>query len=331
MIFPGDFNELTRPPRLTLSWMVLLLNVFFYIVITLIYDPWPTYSARKTLTDEKFLNSVYEMYIQTLDPIEKKDLDKSYNQSDSMSSRVSAISFQALKNQKFWNRVNDFPFIGDQVQISASRKIISDFYQSYLNSPQHHFGLGTLEVSPWSWMTYQFVHISFLHLLGNLVLGFLLISYLEKSVHSLWIGATYLFSGFAGGVAFLFFDSINSGSGMSVIGASASASGLLGFLLITRGNQLMPWGFFIAPVKSGFGKIYLPVFFIFPLFLVSDFLNLLWTPSGIVSNVAVSAHVGGFLMGLIMGTYYLLLFKFLGSKTTSHGVFSYNDGFHKLP
>lgn len=313
MIYPGNFSDLNQKPDLRLSWIVLFLNVFLFLLVTIFFESWPSQDIRKTLNDDSFANTVYEMYVQTLDPIEKKNLRGSVN----------AVYSRALKDQKFWSRVSTFPFIGDQVQIAENRKIIKNFFEGYLNSPHYHFGLGALEISPWSWVTYQFVHVSLMHLIGNLLLVFLIISYLEKSVDPAWIAATYLFSGFAGGVSFLFFDDVG---GMSVIGASASASGLLSFLLIAKSSQLMPWGYLIAPIKGGFGQIYLPVFFIFPIFLLSDFISLLWEPSGIVSNVAVSAHVGGVFMGLIMGGYYLLF----GSETSAHGVFSHDDGLHEL-
>lgn len=313
MIFPGQFSEIAEKPSLKLSWIVLFLNLFLYVMVSLTFESWPAPNMRTTLMDEKFRDSVVEMYVQTLDPIEKKKLAGSQN----------AIYSRALKDQKFWGRVNDFPFVGDQVKIEENKKVISGFYATYLKSAQYHFGLSSFEVSPWSWVTYQFVHGSFLHLLGNVLLIFLVISFLEKSVASSWIGAVYLLSGFAGGVSFLFFDSVG---GMSVIGASASASGLLAFLIMVKGSELMPWGFMIAPIKRGYGQIYLPVFFLFPVFLVTDFVNLLWEPSGVVANVAVSAHVGGALFGFILGAGYLLL----RSKAASHSVFSNDDGFHEL-
>ncbi|MEK6628761.1 MAG: rhomboid family intramembrane serine protease [Bdellovibrionota bacterium] len=315
MIFPGDFKEFSRKPELKLSWVVFFLNIFIFIVISIGFDTWPSPSIRKMLNDQKFVNSVYEMYVQTLDPIEKKKLNGS----------VYSVYARALKDQKFWGRALEHPFKGDKVQIRENRKAIAGFYDSYLKSANYYFGLGALEVSPWSWITYQFVHVSFIHLLANILLIFLIISYLEKSVNSLWIAATYFLSGFAGGISFLFFDNMG---GISMVGASASASGLLSFLLIIQSSRLMPWGFVMAPVKEAYGQIYLPVFFIFPIFLVWDFISLLSEPSGVVSNVAVSAHVGGIIMGFIIGAYYSL---FLRSKSAAHSVFSDHDGLHELP
>jgi membrane associated rhomboid family serine protease len=313
MIFPGNFSEITQKPTFKLSWVMLFLNLFIFVLISFSFDSWPNQDMRQALTDEKFKNSVVEMYVQTLDPIEKKNLSQNINK----------LYAKALKDQKFWKRVNNYPFVGDQVQIEENKKTVSKFYETYLSSPQYQFGLSSFEVSPWSWVTYQFVHTSLIHLFGNIMLVFLILSFLEKTISSTLIAVVYLLSGFAGGISFLFFD---SAGGMSVIGASASASGLLGFLIIVKGTELMPWGYIVAPIKKGYGQIYLPVFFLFPIFLVTDFINLLWEPSGVVANVAVSAHVGGALFGFFMGGYYLL---FRG-KAASHSIFSNNDGLHEL-
>lgn len=315
MIYPGDFKVFHEKPEFKLSWAVLILNVIIFVGINLTFDSWPSADLRQKLVDQKFIKSVNEMYLQSLDPIQKKNI-KDYSDY--------SIYRLALKDRTFWGKANDFPFSGDRIRIAENRKMITSFYETYEQSPHHYFGLGSLEISPWSWMTYQFVHVSFMHLLGNVILIFLLVSYLEKTVSLGWIASVYLLSGFAGGISFLYFDNI---SGVSVIGASASASGLMSFLLVTQITKLMPWGYLIAPVKNGFGQIYLPVFFIFPIFLISDLIALLWEPTGVVSNVAISAHVGGSFMGAILGVYYLL---FLRSEASAHRVFSYNDGFNEL-
>ena len=294
--------------------MVLFLNVVIYFFITMRFDMWPNQEIREKLNDEKFERAVYEMYLQTLDPIE---IGPGYDDTE-------AVFSKALKDEKFWNRVADFPFKGDKIQIEDVRNTIKGFYSTYRKSAQFQFGLGAFEITPWSWLTYQFVHASFLHLFGNLVVIFLVLSFLELSVSPVWLAMVYLFSGFVGGIFFLIVDNVGS---MSVVGASASASGLLGFLVVSQHSRVMPWFYFLAPVKGGLGRVYLPVFFAFPVFLVSDFVSLLWSPTGVSANVAVSAHVGGALTGFIMGAAYL----FLGSKASAHRVFSYNDGLHELP
>lgn len=313
MIIPGEFSSLTKKPSLKFSWIILGLNVFVFCLISMLYSPWPSRDLASKLDDPAFKRSVAAMYVQTLDHVEFENLEANLN----------SLYATALRDQKFWNRLDTFKFTGDQVQIREDIATIKTFYQSYLQSAQYQLGLGSFEVSPWSWVTYQFVHSSVIHLIGNILVIFLLISYLEKSVSELWIATVYLLTGFAGGISFLLFDSVGS---LSVVGASASACGLMTFLIATRVAGTMPWFYMVAPVKGGYGQIYLPVFFIFPVFLVSDFVTLLWEPSGVSASVAVSAHVGGALMGFFLGAYYLLL----RGKTTSHGIFSHHDGLHKL-
>lgn len=314
MIIPGDFKNFATKPTWKLSWTVLFLNFAIYFIIAGSFEAWPTSEIRDKLASEKFQQAVYEMYLQTLDPIERVPGFEN----------VETVFSKAIKDEKFWNRISDFPFKGDQVQIAEVRKTIQGFYSSYRNSAQFQFGLGAFEVSPWSWLTYQFVHASFIHLLGNLVVIFLILSFLEQSISQLWLASVYLGAGFVGGIFFLMVDNVGS---MSVVGASASASGLLSFMIVTQNARVMPWFYFLAPIKNGLGKVYLPVFFAFPIFLVSDFVSLLWEPNGISANVAVSAHVGGALTGLVAGAAYLLF----RSKSPAHRIFSYDDGFHKLP
>lgn len=314
MILPGQLTDLTARPTLRLSWVLLLLNVSFFLILSLLYPAWPSSDIREKLSDQNFKSSVIQMYVQTLDTIEKINIPHSEN----------ALFSRALRDQKFWARLDTVKFAGDQVQIAESRTVLKDFYTSYLESAHYQLGLGTMELSPWSWLTYQFVHASWMHLAGNIFLIFMLVSFLEKKINSEWLAAVYLLSGFAGGAGFLFFDNVGS---LSVVGASASACGLIGFTICTQLTGHMPWFYIVAPVQGrGYGQIYLPVFFLFPMFLVSDFVSLLWEPSGVAANVAVSAHVSGALMGIGCG----LLYLFLRSKSASHRIFSYNDGLHEL-
>jgi membrane associated rhomboid family serine protease len=312
VIVPGDFQSFTSKPFFKISWIFVFLNLTVFAVISFVSQEWPAKNIADKMQENAFKKSIYEMYIQTLDPIEIR-----------ANETVDAIFYKAIKDEKFWNRIEIFPFVGDQVEIANVKVVFKEFYKSYRQSPQFLYGLGGFEASPWSWLTYQFVHASFLHLFGNLVIIFLVMSYLERTVSSGWLTSIYLLSGFLGGIFFLVID--RSGS-MSVVGASASASGLLGFLLIIHGGKLMPWFYMLIPIREGYGKIYLPVFFILPIFLMSDFITLWWEPTGVATNVAVSAHVGGALMGMLLGGVYLLI----RSKTASHRIFSDNNGFHEL-
>lgn len=297
MIFPGDVDSFIKRPTFKMSWLVLFLNLAVFLVFSLEYESWPNGPFAEKLNDPRFKTVVYEMYRQTLDPVEA--------QSDSAS--VDQILTMALRDQNFEKRLAHFPFKGNDIEIADAKNILFEFFRGYHRSPQYQYGLSANDSSPWSWLTYQFVHASIVHLAGNLFIIFLTLSYLESRVSNVWLLSVYLLSGFVGG---MFFLKLEPASGLSMVGASASAFGLLGFLLVLENTKLMPWFYMIAPVKGGYGRIHLPVFFILPVLLMSEFLTLLKGTSGVSTSVAVSAHVGGAVAGMTLAFGYLLLKKY---------------------
>jgi len=300
MIIPGLFYQFFKKAEWNLAWIILFLNFFVFIYSQIFFSTWPSANFFEQVNEKKFSLSVVEMYRQTLDPLEQ--FSKGVNDKTRNTTRELSLS-EALRDHRFWTRAQTFPFRGDAVQIAQNRKLLKKLQTEYFQSAQYQLGLGSLETSPWAWVTYQFTHASWVHLIGNMIVIFLLVSYLELSVGFFWIATVYLFGGFAGGVSYLIFD--GSGS-LSVVGASASACALMTFLLVTQKNVVMPWSYLIAPVPEGYGVIYLPVFFIFPLYILADFLTALLEPSGLSSSIAVSAHIGGSLAGLTLGVFYWL-------------------------
>lgn len=289
MIIPGLFSLFFRRPQFTFAWSVLFLNVVIFIYSQINFTSWPSKSMSEQVKDKNFSYAITEMYLQTLDPVE-------------IAALPAVTASEALRDHRFWKRVATFPFKGDQVQIETNRRRLLQFANEYFESAQYQLGLGRIENSPWSWVTYQFTHASFFHLLGNMLILFLLLSYLEASVGLFWLASVYLAGGFGGGISYLLFE--GSGS-MAVVGASASAFALMAFLITVKRGKLMPWSYLIAPVPQGYGVIYLPAFFVFPIFLMGDFIAALWEPAGISSSVAISAHVGGALVGFVFGFAYL--------------------------
>ncbi len=290
MIIPGLFYHLFRRPALNLAWSVIAINLVIFFWTQLFFESWPSYTLNQDVKDKNFSTALVLMYKQTLDPIE-------------YSEAAEAVTLtQALRDHRFWSRVSTFPFKGDVVQIELNRKRLLQFQREYFSSSQYLLGLGLIENSPWSWVTYQFTHVSLMHLFGNMLILFLLLTYLESSVGSFWLISVYLLGGFGGGISYLLFE--GSGS-MAVVGASASVFSLLAFILVIKRNESMPWSYIVAPVKNGYGVIYLPVFFIFPVFIMTEFITSLWETNGVSSAVAVSAHIGGTLTGLLLGLVYL--------------------------
>ena len=124
------------------------------------FSSWHTEALQKQLQDRNFTDCLVKMYRQTLDTTEKKIRTE--------------ITYQdVLQDHRFWAAVKKFPFTGDQIQIEKVRKILFDFKEQYYNSSQFQLGLGLVESSPWAWVTYQFSHASWWHLIGNIIIVFL--------------------------------------------------------------------------------------------------------------------------------------------------------------
>ncbi len=316
MIFPGPIKtkDFFNPG---IALVLVLLNVLVFIFANLQYQDWPRKSSFEDLLTKDFNKNLARMYVQTLDVTEKKDLN-------TMAS--TQMAQMALRDQRFWARASYFPFQGDAVQIENLKSVMAQLKSQYRDSVQYQYGLGQSHTSPWAWITYQFTHFSFMHLLSNLLFIFLIASYLETKIAAIWIATVYVMGGIGGGASFLL---LGPSEDLSVIGASGSVCALLAFLLVIKKNQTMPWTYFLAPVPGGYGQIYLPAFLIFPLFLIADFSALLIEPNGMSTVIAHSAHVGGAMTGFSLGLLFLMQ-SFFRRKAASHGVFSDDDGFNEL-
>lgn len=287
MIFPGNiFKKIDFDFHPV--WVLVAINVVVYIFIQLwVGDTLKNYSNE---TYFEKTSKMRELYLQTLDPLEKNQFDE-----------MSATSI--IRDSKFWYRAESFPFKGDQVKIADSKKFLKELKESYLKSPQYLFGLSPSPTSIWAWITYQFLHTSFFHLLMNMLFLYLIVGVMQTKIDQDWIYAIYLLSGLGGGYAYLWMNPMNE---IAVVGASGAICGLMGFMSIAFHSQNMEWSYFLSPVKGYFGIIHLPVFLLFPIYLISDFTTVLYYNTGVQSSVAHSAHIGGTLVGCCLGVLYLL-------------------------
>lgn len=143
----------------------------------------------------------------------------------------------------------------------------------------------------WTFLTSMFMHGGFFHLLANMFSLFFVGSLAERILGSrryLWF---YLFAGiFAGLVfvlsSFIFPSELNS----YAVGASGAIFGIIGLLMILTPNlKIMAFPIFI-PIKLKYAA--------------PGMLIVLWLIS-IAGNVPIgnTAHLGGFLAGIIFGFY----------------------------
>ena len=289
MIFPGDVFSTNKQNLFGSSMVLVLTNIILFLVISLTFpDPRQNYSS---LDYQFYTQKIVEMYVQTLDPIElqfrnKEDLQVS----------------QVIRDIQFWHKAMNFPFKGDSVQINETKKFLFDLKNEYNQSAQYNFGLSSQPNSLWSWITYQFLHSNLVHLLGNVFFLFLITNWLRTKISDEWVYCIYVLSGVGGGVAYL---TMNASNEIAVLGASGAICGLMSFAVIAFYNQTMPWSYFLSPVSGYYGVLYIPIVFIFPMYLISDFTTVLVSQSGVQSAIAHSAHIGGTIVGCVLGLFYI--------------------------
>jgi len=135
--------------------------------------------------------------------------------------------------------------------------------------------------------TYMFVHSTILHVIVNMLFLFLIGAQLEMRIGKGKFVAIYVIAGLAG---VLLESVVQWGSGVLIIGASAAISGAMGAMILLYPRDETPM--FLGPLFLPRVPVWMSVGSWFAIQAVMVFLD-----SG---PVAYSAHIGGFLAGMIV-------------------------------
>jgi membrane associated rhomboid family serine protease len=149
-------------------------------------------------------------------------------------------------------------------------------------------------VAPYpSLLTSMFMHGGWGHLLGNLLFLWVFGNNIEDSMGHLRFLAFYLLCGVAAGLAHVYFS---PRSGIPAVGASGAISGIMGaYILLYPRAKVRTWVFPIFVFRLN-AFIFLAYWFVIQL---AGGLAALGVPDD-VGGVAVWAHVGGFVAGLVL-------------------------------
>ncbi len=166
------------------------------------------------------------------------------------------------------------------------------------------------ELKVWTVVTYAFLHdsMSIWHILGNMMLLFFIGRMVEPLLGKQHFFILYLSGAIMGGLAYIFFhlNGVNS-----VIGASAACSALIAFFCMRFPERpITLLLFFIIPLTVK------PKWIFWGFLGVSTYLLLFSELSAQYPSTAHSAHLGGFLTGVIY-------FHYIYSRqSASGGIFS---------
>lgn len=141
-----------------------------------------------------------------------------------------------------------------------------------------------------SYITANFLHGGWLHIIGNMwflwLSGFILEDNWGRVIYSVF----YLI---AGAAALQFYAWCAPGSFMPLVGASGAVAALMGAFLVRFPKLKIDMALFVFFMRFRFKA---PAYYLLPLWLVMEFLY--GSVSGTSSPVAHWAHVGGFLFGM---------------------------------
>ncbi len=139
-------------------------------------------------------------------------------------------------------------------------------------------------------VTYQFLHGGWEHVLFNMLFLWVFGDNIEDALGHKKFVLFFVMCGIAGG---LVHSAISTGSLTPVVGASGSIAGVLGaYLLLYPRARLLVLAFIVIPVR-------LPALLVIGTFFAQD---LIWAATNAPSalEVAVWAHIGGFLTGMAL-------------------------------
>ncbi len=292
---PVDFWNYAKYP---LTWAILITNLLMFMIFFLDgkdSTSWTTFFSENNLT---ITGRVYSQYLKDL-PEDKKILLPAWVSSLKVDSteHYQTLGSWALRDYTFLKQAEKIEVVGDIVATSHWRQGIRDFRESYFDQLVFKLGLSQVNKNSLSWITYQFSHSGFLHLISNMIYFLIIGAAVEAMVGSMGLILLYLFGGIFAGLFFLMIKS--HGGAVPVVGASGSISALISFYVVFEQRSRIRYAFFISLLPKHHGYIYLPTLWMFPLFIIADFAHHFSSVEGLGSGVAYSAHIGGTLFGVM--------------------------------
>ncbi len=206
----------------------------------------------------------------------------------------SLVSSTALRDKNFINSLDYTVWDADEIRWKQWKTMVDEYQEKVKDQTLFVLGLSHGNKGTLSWITYQFSHMNFWHLFSNMVFLFFIGYSIEWAIGSLGFALLYIFSGIAGGLFYLYF---NSTTLIPMVGASGAVSGLISFYSFYYFKINTRFYYFLSPTASNYGYIYLPTWIIIPMYLVSDLASFSSQIPGVSSGVAFSAHIGGALFG----------------------------------
>lgn len=286
MIFPflDGFLTFTRAP---ITWLLILLNVFLFSQFrNLSYECQEQFEAW--YQDDDYLYTQGQIY-------------KQYKEGRQLAqvSNMETLGRLAFRDEDFLNTATKQDWDGDQIAIKSWKRDLDSFLVIRAYYPPMLLGVSNYQKDFFSFVSYQFYHEGFYHLLGNLLLILIIGGYLERRYTGKVVFITYLLGGV---MAALMFTLIGGLSGAPLVGASGSLCALLGFLVVVDFKTHTRLFYMILPFKKYMGFVLVPTFYwVIWLCMLEDLSGWIAQPGAFSGGVAHAVHLFGFVIGCALG------------------------------
>ncbi|WP_434300404.1 rhomboid family intramembrane serine protease [Corallococcus exiguus] len=143
----------------------------------------------------------------------------------------------------------------------------------------------------WGWLTYMFLHLGWMHLLGNMLFFYVVGLLLEDAWGRPLFAAFYGVGGLVAGIAHFALD---TQSQTLMVGASGAVAACMGAFCLRFAMRKVRVGYLFWFLKVWRGTFGVPGWLWAGLWFGNQVLDFLW---GNNTGVAVMAHIGGFVFG----------------------------------
>ena len=266
--------------------------------------------------DQKFVDSNFYLYKNYILENSNHPLHKNIKKIETASLyKKKHISFLSFQDNNFKNNPFIFAKKLSDYEKSHWMKNMNQFSFERTKTHTYQYGFLSGKSSLFNRISYLFFHASFFHLFINLLFLFIFGSALERQESSLLTLLMFLGGGF---LSTFIYEILNfSDLQYSLIGSSASICAIIGCYVSLNHKSKLIYFYWILPFENYFGLIKLSAYYTALIWLLTDLGGYLASVPWSV-NVAYSAHLGGMLVGLLIG-FVLRNFRklFRGIKTSN--------------
>lgn len=270
------------------TWIIVLINA----AVFLISEPARQSHQHQTLMhyyDSGLARTEYPFYLSELSNRGEQELRDALPAADAEGQPPPEVAVLMLQDHEFQQLLERDQLIRPVNPHYAEWRPRHDEFVPMLRAMMGSlWALDPAQFYPWTLLSYQFLHGSLSHLMGNMLILMLVGQLVEAAVGLRWFLALYLGAGVAAGLGY---GLLHWGTHAPMIGASGAISGMMAAFAVLFAQRKVRF-FYTAVIYAGFAQ--LPALALLPYWLLWELLSLA-LDSG--SGVAYEAHFFGLLAG----------------------------------